>query len=171
MKGVILPAPDPHRYDSGNEAQTRRLLQQQFRDIQAQLDALTTTVEALEPPVVATHTAAEALSAGDFVSFNADGEVVLADASTNDLLAVGFVDEDYADGATDVVVVTVGNNTSLSGLTEGEQYYLSDTTPGGVVITPPVGFSPMVVQQVGIAYSATAMRVSIQQACERPEAP
>jgi hypothetical protein len=41
MKGVILPAPDPHKYDANNEAQTRRLLQQQLRDLQAQLDAIT----------------------------------------------------------------------------------------------------------------------------------
>jgi hypothetical protein len=116
-----------------------------------------------------TGTAAEALSAGEFVNFEeTTGEVLLADASTDDLLADGFVLDDYTLGATDVRVYYGAENSGLSGLTPGHTYYLSATVPGGVTANPPGNASPIVVQQLGRAISATSLLVNIQSAIIRP---
>jgi hypothetical protein len=116
-----------------------------------------------------TGTAAEALSAGEFVNFEeTTGEVLLADGSTNDRPADGFVLDDYTLGATDVRVYYGAENNALSGLTVGHIYYLSATVPGGVISVPPGDASPVVVQQLGRAISSTSMLVNIQSAIERP---
>ena len=115
-------------------------------------------------------TAGENLAAGDFVSIElTSGEVLLADASTNDLMADGFVLEAYSSGATNVRVYYGAENNELAGLTAGHTYYLSADTPGGVTDTPPTGDSPIIVQQLGRAKSSTSLLVNIQQAIERPE--
>lgn len=113
-----------------------------------------------------TGTATEALTAGRFVNIDAAGEVQHADSSTNSKMANGFVLSSYSDGATNVRVYYGAENTGLSGLTVGDTYYLS--TAGQVVNSPPSGVSPVIVQQVGIAKSATSLLVNIQQAIERP---
>jgi hypothetical protein len=114
-------------------------------------------------------TAEEALSAGDFVNLDlTTGAVQLADASVNDEMAHGFVLEDYADAATDVRVYYGAENNALSGLIPGRIYYLSDTVPGGVTNLPPGDASPIVVQQLGVAKSATSLLVNIQSPIERP---
>jgi hypothetical protein len=114
-----------------------------------------------------TGTATEALTAGRFVNLDASGEVQHADSSTNSKMANGFVLSSYSDGATNVRVYYGGENTGLSGLTIGDTYYLS--TSGQVVNSPPEGDSPIIVQQLGIAKSATSLLVNIQQAIERPD--
>lgn len=113
-----------------------------------------------------TGTATEALTAGRFVNLDAVGQVQHADSSTNSKLANGFVLSSYADGATDVRVYYGGENSGLVELTTGDIYYLS--TAGQVTLTPPTGASPVVVQQLGFAKSATSLIVNIQQAIERP---
>jgi hypothetical protein len=118
--------------------------------------------------LTSTGTATEALTAGRFVNLDALGEVQHADSSTNDKQADGFILESYSNGATDVRVYYGGENTGLSGLTAGDRYYLS--TNGTVTDTPPIGDSPVIVQQLGTAKNATSMLVNIQQSIERPEA-
>jgi hypothetical protein len=113
-----------------------------------------------------TATATEALTAGRFVNLDISGEVQHADSSTNVKMANGFVLSSYADGATNVRVYYGTENTGLSGLLPGHTYYLS--TSGQVTDTPPLGNSPVIVQQLGVAKSATSLLVNIQQAIERP---
>jgi hypothetical protein len=112
-----------------------------------------------------TGTATEALTAGRFVNLDASGEVQHADCSSTSKLANGFVLSAYADGATNVRVYYGGENTGLSGLTAGDNYYLS--TAGQVTATPPTTAS-YVVQQLGTADSATSLLVNIQQGILRP---
>jgi hypothetical protein len=50
----------------------------------------------------------------------------------------------------------------------GHIYFLSNTTPGGIIDTAPGNFSPTIVQVLGTALNATTMFVSIQPAIERP---
>jgi hypothetical protein len=102
-------------------------------------------------------TASEALGAGDLVNiWNDSGtpKARLADASASKQ-ADGFVlvNVDSGDPAT---VYSQGANDQLSGLTGGEEQYLSANVPGGVTATAPTG-SGNLVQRVGKAYSATAL--------------
>jgi hypothetical protein len=113
-----------------------------------------------------TGTATEALTAGRFVNIDAAGEIQHADSSTNSKMAQGYILASYADGATDVEVYFDGVNDDLSGLTAGESYFLS--TAGQVTTTAPTGSSPVVVQFLGTAISATELLVNIQAAIERP---
>ena len=102
-------------------------------------------------------TASEALGAGDLVNIWNDSGTTkarLADASASKQ-ADGFVlvNVDSGDPAT---VYSQGANDQLSGLTGGEEQYLSANVPGGVTATAPTG-SGNLVQRVGKAYSATAL--------------
>ncbi len=105
---------------------------------------------------VATITTSEALGAGALVNiYNASGaKVRKADASTGGKEAHGFVLAAVASGAV-ATVYFEGTNGQVTGLTPGP-VFLSDTTPGGLTSTPPVG-SGKTVQPVGIATSATSM--------------
>lgn len=84
-----------------------------------------------------TYVASEALSAGDSVNvFTSNGasRVRKADASTSKE-ANGFVDQNYATGAT-VTVLSQGVNSTASGLTPGARVYQS-ATPGQATTTLP----------------------------------
>lgn len=108
-------------------------------------------------PDTAIVTASEILAAGASVNiWNSSGafKVRNADASTSGKEAHGFVLSGFASAAS-AVVYFAGPNTSATGLTPGPQF-LSDTTPGGVTATAPVG-SGKTVQRVGIATSATSL--------------
>ena len=99
--------------------------------------------------------ASENLAAGDFVNvWNDTGttKVRKADAATNKPVD-GFVTAAVTSGNS-ATVYFEGTNNQLSSLTGGSVYYLSGSTPGGAVATPP-STSGYLVQKVGKAISAT----------------
>lgn len=110
----------------------------------------------------ATIVASEALSAGDFVNiWNSTGvKVRKADATTSGKEANGFVLASVSSSA-NATVYFEGQNTSLTSLTVGDNYYLG-TTAGLVTTTPPSG-SGNVIQLLGVAISATTIPFTAQQ--------
>jgi hypothetical protein len=124
-----------------------------------QTDATGRIDQTLMPVGIAADTklieASEALSSGDFVNVWNDGGVAKArkaDATTAGKEVNGFVLDAVSSGV-DGLVYFENTNTSLSGLTAGDTYFLS-TTAGTVSNTPPTG-SGNVVQKVGVALAAT----------------
>ena len=107
-----------------------------------------------------TAVAAEALSAGDMVYFNASGAVLKADATAIAKQARGYVTVAVANAA-NATVFFDDSNTALTGLTSGLTYYLS-VVSGGVTSTPTTT-SGQIVQEIGFAASATTLRVNIQE--------
>ena len=102
-------------------------------------------------------TAAEALTAGDFVYIDSAGEVARASAASGGNKAVGYVKDSALLGAS-VTVYFEGTNDALSGLTPGTEYFLSDTTPGGVVTAASLpADTGELVQKLGLATSATTL--------------
>lgn len=111
--------------------------------------------------------ASEALGAGDYVNIWNDAGTAkarLADASDPAKEANGFV----------LAAVSLGNNATVyqndennqvSGMTPGTAQYLSASTPGGIVETPPSG-SGNIVQYLGKAASATALETNIARPIE-----
>lgn len=100
-------------------------------------------------------TAGEALTAGDLVYINSSGNVARASANAGGNDAMGFVLTSVSNAA-QALVYLEGRNTSLSGLTVGARYYLSDTTPGGITDTPVTG-SGKRHQYVGKAITTTSL--------------
>ena len=100
--------------------------------------------------------ASENLLAGDFVNFYNNGGVLnvrKVDASTNAKPADGFVLSNVTSPANATVYLISGQNTALTGLTVGADYWLS-TTPGIISATAPSA-SGNIVQRLGKAKSAT----------------
>lgn len=107
--------------------------------------------------------ASEALTAGAFVNiYNNSGTANCrkADASTSGKPAHGFVLSAVASAAT-ATVYFEGSNNQVTGATPGD-VYLSASTPGGFTSTPPAA-AGNVVQKLGVAVSATAINVEINQ--------
>lgn len=103
--------------------------------------------------------AGESLAAGDFVYINGSGQVFRASAATTGTEAIGFVLQSYVNGA-NALVYFEGRNTALTGLTVGARYYLSDSVPGGIMVTPladTVGNAGKKHQFLGRAVSATSI--------------
>lgn len=101
-------------------------------------------------------TASESLAAGDFVNiWNDAGErkARKADAS-NGRGAHGFVLAAAASGAS-ATVYQQGENTALSSLTPGAQYFLA-TTAGAATGTSPSA-AGTISQELGVAFSATSI--------------
>jgi len=103
---------------------------------------------------VLTLTATEDLSGGDFVNVYSGG-VRKADASAVGKEADGFVLDAVLMGQP-AAVYFEGRNTSLTGLTVGERYYLSAVTPGAVTAIAPTA-AGSVVQYLGRASEATSI--------------
>lgn len=100
----------------------------------------------------------ENLAAGDYVNLFSDAGAVKArkaDASTTGKGANGYVTAAALAG-NNCTVYGEGVNAQLVGLTPGITYFLSDTTPGGVVNAPPVG-AGKVVQPLGVSLSVTEL--------------
>lgn len=97
-----------------------------------------------------TRNAAEALAAGDFVWINASGLAAKAD-NTAEKPADGFVLAAVANGAP-ATIFRSGTNSARTGMTAGTRYWLG--TAGGVTTTPPTAANS-IVQQLGVATSAT----------------
>lgn len=103
--------------------------------------------------VVAT---SENLTAGQFVNLYDNGGTITArkaDATTNAKPAHGFVLDSTTSPANATVYFESQQNSALTSLTVGADYYLS-TTPGGVTSTPPSS-AGNIVQYIGRATSAT----------------
>jgi hypothetical protein len=99
--------------------------------------------------------ASENLAAGDLVNiFNSSGaKVRKADATTAGKRAHGFVIASVTSGQ-NATVYFEGTNSSVTGLTPGEQYL--STTAGTATATAPSG-AGNVVQRVGFATAAAAL--------------
>lgn len=107
-----------------------------------------------------TAVAAEALSAGDLVYFNASGAVLKADATAIAKQARGYVITAVANAATATVFFD-DSNSAKTGLTPGATYFL-DVISGGVTTTPTTT-TGQIVQELGFATSATNLRINIQE--------
>ena len=105
--------------------------------------------------------AAETLAAGDFVYFNATGQLLKADASEIAKQARGFVPEGITSGQTGNVFFD-DTNASVTGLTPGATYYLSDSTPGAIDTVAPTT-TGSIVQRVGFASTAATLHVDIEE--------
>jgi hypothetical protein len=102
--------------------------------------------------------ASEAIGAGDKINIHDVAgafRMRRADAAAAGKEADGFVISAVASGASGLAYLE-GRITGLSGLVPGARYYLSDSTPGGQTVTPPVG-AGKVVQFLGKAVSATEL--------------
>lgn len=107
----------------------------------------------------ATITASEALAAGDFVNiYNNAGAAAVrkADGAVSGRPAHGFVIAAVASGAA-ATVYFEGTNGAVTGQTPGP-VYLSDVAAGRTITTPPTG-AGKVVQNLGVATSATSINV------------
>lgn len=100
---------------------------------------------ALVDTVDATVAAGVTLVDGDFVAFNASDEVVLADNTSYDTRAQGFVLAGFAAGATATVYKSGTNTTAV--VTSGTEYFLD--TAGGETTTPPVFAVGTICQSLG----------------------
>lgn len=109
----------------------------------------------------------EALTAGDYINVFSNAGVTSvrkADASSNAKEAHGYVLAATAAAAN--ATVYYGNiNNQQTGLTLGQIMYLSATVPGKATATVPTG-TGKIVQQLGVATSATEMIVEIQPTIE-----
>lgn len=112
-----------------------------------------------------TAVASEALAAGDYVNLYSNAgtlNVRKADASGGAAkMAHGYVLAAVSNAGT--ATIYYGNmNNQRTGLTVGAQYFLSGSTPGGVVTTPPTT-AGYIVQMLGVGRSATELLTEIQQ--------
>lgn len=100
----------------------------------------------------------ENLLAGDFVNLYSNSGTInvrKADATSNAKPADGFVLANVTSPANATVYLISAQNTAVSGLTVGADYYLA-TTPGTVTATAPSS-SSNIIQRLGKAKSATAL--------------
>lgn len=108
----------------------------------------------------------EALAAGDFVNVFLSSSVLKvrkADASAATKFATGFVLAAVSSGANATVYPTGETNSQLSGLTIGEKYVLSSSTPGAVVLASSRPTAAATITQfLGVAASATELDTNIQ---------
>lgn len=110
--------------------------------------------------------ASENLAAGDLVNVWDDSGTAKArkaDASSNAKQAHGFVLSSVTSG-NNATVYMEGTITGLTSLTLGGNYFLS-ATAGGITTTAP-STAGYIVQQVGVAVSATELSFEPQQTVE-----
>lgn len=106
----------------------------------------------------------EDLAAGDYVDLFDDSgtlkaRLAIADDKNNPKKGDGYVDSAVTTGNT-ATVFGGGTNINVSGLTKGDDVFLSSTVPGGVTTTAPSGGATFA-QPLGTAISATSMVVDI----------
>lgn len=111
-----------------------------------------------------THTAGEALAAGDFVYISGTGTVLKADATAIAKQARGYVLASVLNAGAATVFFDESNS-SLSGLTPGGTYFLSATPGLATLVAPTV--AGQIVQQLGFATSTTSLHVAIQESVIR----
>lgn len=99
--------------------------------------------------------AAENLTAGDMVYVNTSGEIARASAAAVGHDATGFVQDAFSAGQP-ALMYFEGRCTALAGLTPDARYFLSDSTPGGIMSTPVTGAGKRH-QFIGRAITATSL--------------
>ena len=105
-----------------------------------------------------TLTAGEALSAGDLIYINGSGQMLKADANAESKAAVGFVLSSVSNGASGTAYLGSGLITGLTSLTPGAQYFLSNSTTGGIGTYASLTLgSNDIAQPVGRAVSSTVL--------------
>lgn len=109
--------------------------------------------------------AGENVAAGDYVYVDGSGEARLASAAVAGNAAIGYV-LDTVTATNPVKVHFDAINSALSGLTVGDQYFLSDVTPGGVTNTAPVGANK-IIESLGWAISATEIQTNFTAPIKR----
>lgn len=109
-----------------------------------------------------TVTAGETLAAGDLIYLDATPEAFKADANADTKAAIGFVLAGITAAATGTAYFGSGIISGLSSLTPGAKYYLS-TTAGGISTSKPSGAGD-IIQQIGVALSATELYFEPQDA-------
>lgn len=102
-------------------------------------------------------TASEIIGAGAFVNIHASSgaKARLADATAAGKACNGYAPAAIANAASGDILCPGQKIGGLSGLTPGATYYLA-TVPGAITDTPPAA-SGNVVQEVGVAVSATEL--------------
>lgn len=102
----------------------------------------------------------EALTAGDFVNiYDATGRTArLADVD-NGRVAHGFVLANVPNGQ-NATVYKAGTNTSVSGLTPGAEYFL--TNGGDATVTPAIASPAQIIQSLGYASDAGELVFAFQ---------
>ena len=102
-------------------------------------------------------TTSEALAAGDFVNLHVSSGIKArkSDGAVVGKKADGFVLANVTSGGTATVYLR-GINNQVTGLTPGEDYFLSTTTPGAAQDTAPTT-NGQVSQLLGMALSATEL--------------
>ena len=109
-----------------------------------------------------TVTAGETLAAGDLIYLDSTPEAFKADANSDAKAAVGFVLAGITAASSGTAYFGSGIISGLSGLTPGAKYYLS-TTAGTIDTAKPNGTGD-IIQQVGVALSATELYFEPQPA-------
>lgn len=103
-----------------------------------------------------TITAGEDLAALDLIYIAADGLAYKADATDGAKEAVAIVQDEILTSAEGTAYLGQCPVTGFVGLTVNGRYFLSPDTPGAITATIPSG-AAQIVQQIGKAYSATAL--------------
>jgi hypothetical protein len=103
-------------------------------------------------------TASEAIAVGNFVNiFSSSGAKVRKANATDDTKPVnGYAAAAIANTAVGSIRAPGGKISGLTGLTPGATYYLDAAVAGGITVTPPSGAGNLV-QEVGVAISATEL--------------
>lgn len=113
--------------------------------------------------------ASETIASGAFVNlFDSAGTIKVrnADASSNGKEAHGFVLVGGA-AAASLTVYFEGTNTALTGLTLGVKYFLSHSTPGGVLVAGSLSTTAgHIIQEIGQALSTTEISFEPQATVE-----
>lgn len=132
--------------------------------IQAQIDTINSVVITMNNDETQSITATEPISAGDFVNvydLGGSARIRKAIATSPALRAHGYVKNAVSTGASGLVFYDKINS-SISGLTSGTGYFLSDIVPGGVSLSVPT-VSGRISQSLGYATTPTRIKVNIEE--------
>jgi hypothetical protein len=107
-----------------------------------------------------TFTASETLTAGNFINLWNDGGTLKGRKADNSNArrADGFIKAGVSSGASGTLY-RAGQDTNQSGLTAATRYYLG--TSGGTTASVPAAGANVIVQEIGIAFSATEIDVKL----------
>lgn len=96
------------------------------------------------------------ITARDLVYVEAAGTIARASAAAAGNEAIGWATSSVTTGQP-VTVQLEGKIVGLSGLTAGSRYFLSDVTPGGLLVSPGPTGAGKLAQYVGTAMSSTVL--------------
>lgn len=96
------------------------------------------------------------ITARDLVYLEAAGTIARASAAAAGNQCIGWATSSVTTGQP-VTMQLEGKITGLTGLTVGSRYYLSDVTPGGLLVSPGPSGAGKLGQFVGTALSATVL--------------